>query len=120
MSPLVAQEPLQLGFLPDSSDLGHNRPASYIQPISSPTQILFAASSQKSDDSEPVVLSSETGTPKKSAPSSALNPLYEDPEIKNPYPDLGELEAVNLMMFAYQIASGMVCLCSSLAELSSR
>ena len=40
--------------------------------------------------------------------SSAMNPLYEDPEIKNPYPDLGELEAVNLMMFAYQIASGMV------------
>lgn len=108
MSPSLLQEPLKLGFLPESSDLGHSRPASYIQPISSPTQVLFTASSQRSDDSEPVVAAAEIEPPKKSAPSSAMNPLYDDPEIKNPYPDLGELEAVNLMMFAYQIASGMV------------
>ena len=97
--------------MPDASDLGHNRPASYIQPISSPTQVLFTAGSQKSDDSEPMVpTAAESDSSKKSSTSSAMNPLYVDPEIRNPYPDLGELEAVNLMMFAYQISSGMVCL----------
>ena len=54
------------------------------------------------DGSEP---SSETGT---RVCSMAMNPLYEEPEIQELYVDLGELEAVNLMTFAYQIASGMV------------
>ena len=57
------------------------------------------------DGSEPVEPSSETGT---RVCSMAMNPLYEEPELQELYVDLGELEAVNLMTFAYQIASGMV------------
>ena len=31
------------------------------------------------------------------------------PSPENPYAELGEVESVNLLSFAYQIASGMVC-----------
>ena len=32
------------------------------------------------------------------------------PNPENPYAELGEVESVNLLSFAYQIASGMVCI----------
>ena len=73
--------------------------------LSLPQSPVVLPGSQQMDGSEPVKASSETGT---RVCSMAMNPLYEEPELQELYVDLGQLEAVNLMTFAYQIASGMV------------
>lgn len=49
--------------------------------------------------------SQEEGLPELS--SSVME--SEGPSCDNPYAGLGELEPVNLISFAYQIASGLVC-----------
>ena len=78
--------------------MGHDRPASYIQPIVSPLLNQESVELVELGGREPSAAGEDVPTRKESG-SSVNNPLYDDLEFKNPYPDLGELEAFNLMMF---------------------
>lgn len=91
---------------PTSSNLlSPGVPHDYLVPLPSPTPVVPPVNQQE-NNSTPVQNSAE---PAPRVCSTALNPMYSSPELHELYVELGELESINLMAFAYQIASGMVC-----------
>ena len=80
-------------------------------PATIPTTTAATVEKKKGEEEEGEGEEEEEGEGEgKDGPQS---PILEDASYDklNPYAALGDLEPVNLISFAYQIASGMVCTC---------